>query len=479
MKTQKNHLYPLSGKHLSQVCKTCIVKGSICAFGAALLFFTTFSCEDFVEIDPPTTEITTEALFEDRTAIVAALNGLYSEILATPNNMFNAGLEIFTGTASGEFINYSSDRSNTEFALNDLQPDNIIVNNNFWTFAYQIINQANLLIEGISGASFIDPRIDQALGEALFMRAFTHFYLVNLFGEVPYVSTTGIATNNSIGKTSVALIYENITADLTRAQFLMMADYSFVSNEERVRPNRGAATALLARVYLYLEDWANAEVQATQVIDNDLYALDTVLNDVFKPASPEAIWQLIPNTPGINTNQGFRFLLDFILPGDGLVTTSMSNDLVNTFDPSDNRLSSWVGTRDSGEETFYYPFKYKEFFRTGDLPDEYTVVFRLAEQYLIRSEARTRQNNISGAREDLNIIRNRAGLGDTPASDQPSLLDAIMQERKVELFAEWGHRWLDLKRNGRIDRELSNLPEKGGRSDKTTPAEVPGKSDQR
>ena len=247
MKIQKNYLYHPADRHLAAFCKSFVVKSVFRAFAVVLLIFTTFSCEDFVDIDPPTTEITMETLFEDRTAIVAAVNGMYSEILGTPNNMFNAGLEIFTGTASGEFINYSSDRNNTEFARNDLQPDNIIVNNNFWTFAYQIINQATLLIEGISGSSLIDPRIDQALGEALFIRAFTYFYLVNLFGEVPYVSTTDIAINNSIGKTSVNLIYENMLADLTRAEALMMADYSFVSNGQRVRPNQATATALLAR----------------------------------------------------------------------------------------------------------------------------------------------------------------------------------------------------------------------------------------
>lgn len=87
------------------------------------------------------------------------------------------------------------------------------------------------------------------------------------------------------------------------------------------------------------------------------------------------------------------------------------------------------------------------------------MVLRLAEQYLIRAEARVKQGKLTGngsAAEDINEIRNRAGLGDTPASTDEELMAAIEQERKVELFAEWGHRWLDLKRTGRASALLSS-----------------------
>ena len=75
----------------------------------------------------------------------------------------------------------------------------------------------------------------------------------------------------------------------------------------------------------------------------------------------------------------------------------------------------------------------------------------LGEQYLIRAEARAQQDNVSGAQEDLNIIRNRAGLLKTTSSDKVSILLAIEQERSKELFAEWGHRWFDLKRTRRTN----------------------------
>jgi hypothetical protein len=91
------------------------------------------------------------------------------------------------------------------------------------------------------------------------------------------------------------------------------------------------------------------------------------------------------------------------------------------------------------------------------------MVFRLAEQYLIRAEARAQQGNVSGSQSDLNAIRTRAGLPNTTANDKASLLTAIQHERQVEMFTEWGHRWFDLKRTGTIDAVMSVIaPAKGG-----------------
>lgn len=85
------------------------------------------------------------------------------------------------------------------------------------------------------------------------------------------------------------------------------------------------------------------------------------------------------------------------------------------------------------------------------------MVFRLAEQYLIRAEARAQQGDATGAKADINAIRNRAGLPDTDADGQASILAAIEHERRIEFFTEWGHRWFDLKRTGRADAVLSPI----------------------
>jgi hypothetical protein len=83
------------------------------------------------------------------------------------------------------------------------------------------------------------------------------------------------------------------------------------------------------------------------------------------------------------------------------------------------------------------------------------MFLRLGEQYLIRAEAEAHLNDNTNAIKDLNIIRNRAGLANyAGATDQTSVLTAIMHERQVELFCEWGNRWFDLKRTGTIDAVL-------------------------
>ena len=92
--------------------------------------------------------------------------------------------------------------------------------------------------------------------------------------------------------------------------------------------------------------------------------------------------------------------------------------------------------------------------------NEYYVMFRLAEQYLIRSEARAQQANISGAQDDLNAIRNRAGLGNTSATDLPGIMTALEHERWVELFTEYSDRWYNLRRTGRSDAVFSSETEK-------------------
>lgn len=82
---------------------------------------------------------------------------------------------------------------------------------------------------------------------------------------------------------------------------------------------------------------------------------------------------------------------------------------------------------------------------------------------MIRAEARVREGDLSDATSDLNAVRNRAGLGPTPAATQSDLLQAIMRERRMELFTEYGHRWLDLKRLGEVDSVMNSTTTlKGG-----------------
>jgi hypothetical protein len=267
---------------------------------------------------------------------------------------------------------------------------------------------------------------------------------------VPLVTTTDYTINGSLPRTESAMVYDQIVSDLTAAKDLLPVDYS-AYNDERVRPNKYAAMALLARTYLFRGDYVKAEQEATAVINNTgLYGLINNPDSVFLKNNKEAIWQLLPVIPGYNTHDGFNFILT-ALPANG----ALSDNLVNSFEAGDKRKVSWVKSFSNTGATYYFPYKYK--IKTGSGLTEYSMILRLAEQFLIRAEARAQQNNVLGSQSDINTIRARAGLALTNAMDKTGLLMAIEHERQTELFTEWGHRWFDLKRTGRADAVLSPI----------------------
>lgn len=253
--------------------------------------------------------------------------------------------------------------------------------------------------------------------------------------------------NNVLPRTPVADVYKQVITDLEEAVPLMNEDYA---TSEHVRPNRSAAEALLARVYLYTQQWANAEKWSGTVIDGNRYHLLEDLNGVFLKNSDEAIWQLQTFNAPRNTWEGFN-----AVPLSAVIFR-LQQPLVNAFEPGDLRKEMWTGNMAVSGAPVYYPFKYKV--RTSDDFTEYSMVLRFAEQYLIRAEARAQQDNITGALADLDTVRHRAGLEPLPATlGKAGVLLAVEQERRVELFTEWGHRWLDLKRTNRADAVLQPI----------------------
>lgn len=415
------------------------------------------SCEQFVSIDPPRTQIVSEAVFQDDQSALSAIKGIYSAMISTTGFADGGGSSIcvLTGMSADELISYSTSPDYNGFYTNTLTAGNTVLQGNLWALGYKYIFYANTILEGLqnSKGGLSQPTLAQLEGEAKFVRAFCHFYLVNLFGDVPLVTSTDYRVNKDASRIKEGSVYDQIISDLKDAQRLLPSDYS-VSTGERIRPNTWAATAMLARVYLYQKNWAEAESEATKIISNTgLFQLSTDLNQVFLKNSSEAIWQLKPVDPGLNTREGNLFILKSI-PNN----VSLTNDFITSFESNDNRFTNWVGSYNSGATVYYYPYKYKIF--TGNAPfNEYSMVLRLAEQYLIRAEARAQSGNLAGAVADTDVIRSRAGLPlistIEPGVSKNELLLSIEQERKVELFTEWGHRWLDLKRTDRATPVLS------------------------
>lgn len=412
-----------------------------CLFGLMLIV----SCEDFVEIEAPKTELVGSVVFTDEQTAEAALIGIYSQMTEGFGGFANYKTTLLTGLYADELDNFNTSATQVEFYENALNPNNGDLSN-LWKEPYTYIYQANAIIEGLSTAEGISDRSkDQLIGEALFIRAFCHFYLVNFFGDVPYITTTDYLENSKASRLPIADVYNFLIDDLQEAALLLTESYV---SDGRVRPNKYVAKALLARAYLYIGDWINAENAANTLIEASQYHLEADVNQVFLAGSREAIWQLYPVITGLNTVEGFSFIF-YSAP----YNVALSNQVVEAFEENDQRLSSWIGSVTSGSDIFYYPNKYKIFF--SSTLSEYYMVLRLAEQYLIRAEARTHLNNLDGALADLNRIRNRAELDNFISTSNELVLEAVYKERQRELFEEWGHRWFDLKRTGKADEVLS------------------------
>jgi hypothetical protein len=446
---------------------------------AAPLCVVMVSCKKLVDVGPPVNKVTGEAVFLNEATATSVLTGLYMNLSSTRLNssiVLLPSLTLYGGLSSDELTLWSgvTDPRKIAYYKNNLA-SNATINygGEFWTWSAMFT--CNSAIETLTNSTVLKPAVrKQLLGEAKFMRAFYYFYLVNLYGDLPLVLTTDYKMNSSLPRSPKSDVYQQIVSDLVDAKDLLSPTFLdadlITSTSERVRPTQWAADALLARVYLYTNQFAKAEEQSSLVISNTSLFDTTALKDVFLKNSKEAIWQLQPVNEGWNTEIAKIFVLSSSGPNNSSSTVSgkpvfLSSQLLNAFEPGDKRklAGNWVNsvTTSSGV-TYFYPSKYKS--KTfGDPVTEYLMVLRVAEQYLIRAEARAQLNNSVGAQTDLNIIRARAGLPNTTASDKSSLLSAIQHERQVELFTEWADRWLDLKRSGNIDAVMSVVtPQKGG-----------------
>ncbi|TDX01849.1 RagB/SusD family nutrient uptake outer membrane protein [Dinghuibacter silviterrae] len=438
-----------------------------------IIFIFTFcfcSCKKLIGVNPPITATTNTSVFSTDANAASVLTGLYATLSQGGFVEGSSGISLLSGLSADEFtlFNGVSNTStmyyyytNTLFvsALSSAGTEN-------WSGFYNDIYTCNVAIEGISVSNSLTPAVQQQLlGEAKFMRAFLYFYLVNLYGPVPLATTSDYEVNSELPRSSISDVYKQIIADLTDAEALLSSNYvsadAITATSERVRPTKWAAAALLARVYLYTGDYADAEKFSTEVIGNTSLYQMTLLDDVFLKNSQEAIWQLQPVFSGINTADAPVFVIPSTGPSSNY-PVYLSNSLLNSFSVGDERRLHWVDSVIVGDSTYYFPYKYKVAVYNAPVT-EYLMVLRLGEQYLIRGEARVQQGE-SSAVDDLNVLLNRAGLSNySGPTDKNSLLNVIMNQRRIELFSEWGNRWLDLKRMGNVDAVMSvACPQKGG-----------------
>ncbi|QEC44935.1 RagB/SusD family nutrient uptake outer membrane protein [Pseudobacter ginsenosidimutans] len=441
-------------KSFKHILPGCLI---VCLFCSILMIT---GCRKFVELDPPKDRLSSKVVFSDSANATAAVLGIYIDAISNKQypDIFNGGLTIYTGLYTDELkMAGSTDQYETEFYLNNLNEKNSVIWT-FWRSAYLTLYKANACIEGIEASGTLGQHVkDRLTGETKFVRAFMYYNLHKVFGAVPLALTTDFATNASMPRDPANKVLDQVVADLEAAKELLPATYP---TEGRARPNKYTVIALLARIRLEMGNWEDAEKEASLLINNsDTYALENNIGNVFLRNSREAIWQLLP-PDGNQTVEGSRIIP---LNETTIPRYTLTDWLWNDFENNDLRQQEWTRTNTIGNIPFNYPYKYKVRRGVAGQPAEPYTVFRLAETILIRAEARARLGNVDGAKDDLDLVRARAGLDPTTANDQSSLIDAVLKERRIELFCEFGHRFTDLKRTNRLDALMNIItPQKGG-----------------
>lgn len=314
-----------------------------------------------------------------------------------------------------------------------------------WGSIYNTVYIANFILERLPAISGVPASTrDRVMGTAHFLRGYAYFAAWTTFGAVPLVTATAVDANRNVPRATETQVLEFILEDYQEALGKLPNDPSSVAfaGEYAVR-------AALAKYYLYLNDWPLAEQYATQVINSNLYMLESQFADlVNQDFTDEAIFEVgytLADDPGTNGTIGLNNLFlgrREIIPSNNAVVALASPE-------SGDRFSSIIFDANllQGSDNGWSVAKYG----TADEDNNNVVVLRLGEMYLIRAEARAQQNDITGvgsAQEDLNTLRARANAPTVGSVSQSQMLSLIEEERRYELAFE-GHRWYDLVRTDR------------------------------
>lgn len=399
-------------------------------------------CNKLIDTTPETV-IDGNKLFTNDQSAEAAMVGLYQKCMAS-FSLLNGYLSRYCSLYADDLLRNTSNSIDNSFnTVNLTSGDNII--QELWSSSYNYIYQCNLILEKLSASNAISQSMKaQLTAESKFMRSLVYFYLVNMFGDVPLVLEADADKTANLPRSPKSIVYRQIADDLRNAQSLLSNDY-LVNNtipSNRIRPNKAAALALLARVCLFSGDDNNAIVYSSAVINSGLYSLPDNLNNVFIAQSTEIIFAMYPVSTLYNTAEGRIFGYSTTMARPAFILPA---SLLNGFENGDLRKTNWIRTVSASGSSYIIPYKYKVY--ESDQVSEYDIVLRLAELYFIRAEANLHNGNTVAAINDVNKIRNRAGLPDLETTlTVAAVQTAIENEKQKEFFCEFGHRWFDIRR---------------------------------
>ena len=431
------------------------------------------SCNDILDNPQPSTSLSQEIALSDEGALrsvrAAMLGRLHTFTFTTRNmlgpdaladNLWNrSGSSRFQGLSQNQFRDGMADGGT-------------------YGSVYDLINDANLIIEAVEPGVVSEDELTMFRGEAYFLRAYAYHNLVKALGRDPLaVPTTGpgagfdlgvvIRTNPTLDvsdadfrpRSTVVEVYQQMESDLLEAINLLGQS----SGPSRFFVQQAAAEALLARVYLFWERWGDANTFAQRAIDNTSAVLTagSDVGGIWNPNNDEGIFITLvdPSTESQGVNNSLAAYTS--TQWTAQIPTA---DLISLYDEDDERLAWYAPCFDDARNNDFEAScdndvgtgleiqKYTSFGNTNFADN--VPLLRVPEMILIQAEALLNTQGVADAISRLNILRESRSLDPLDPADftLATALDEILDERRRELAAE-GHRFYDLRRNRRAIRK--------------------------
>lgn len=397
----------------------------------------TISCTKMLDVQP-TASISADQAIKDKTGVEKAITGAYYSLHDVGNYGRN---HVIAEDLLADNLDWTgTNRDYSQLATNQIQTNNGIVDG-IWFSNYDCINRVNNVLDRIGGIDMGAGERNTFTGDALFLRALSHFNLLCYFGGIPIKTkpTLDLSGVNQ-ARNSADEVFAQVIADLKQAEQLLPA----------TRPlgwaSSFSASALLARVYLTQFHKTGAPAlaklaieKADLVINQGGYTLAPSYPELFNGNTTESVFEVVFDVQNYNRLAQYFFPVSLT----GRYEVSPTTSFVQLFQSTDTVRFNASITFD--DKNYPYGIKYKDV--SGGTDRVY--VLRLAEMYMIRAEARAYSNgNIEDIRQDINTLRLRAGLEATTATTYPELQLAVEAERRHE-FAFESQRWSDLVRTKR------------------------------
>ncbi|HTG56315.1 MAG TPA: RagB/SusD family nutrient uptake outer membrane protein [Niabella sp.] len=419
------------------------------------------ACKKWLDLKP-TDGIVGNEFWQTKEQVDAAVTGIYASILASTGGNSRALTDFMFvwGEARADMVTPGNRTSQDE---QDMINVNMVPTNGFadWSGFYKTINYANVVIELAPGVlatdnTFTQEHLDRSVGQAKALRALMYFYLVRAFRDVPLKLDATISDDNitPIPKTGADTILNQIVADLKEAELKVPLSYGNTSAFDKGRITRYAVNAILADVYLWMDDYTSASAECDKLINANAFTLVpgiSFLDDLFiTGAATETIFEIQYDEQILNpffnmhTPSQKRYGAALHLPeevfGIDLVNAEPQLDYRGedaAFRGSDFGIWKYVGADQNGNN-----------YRAIDQSFAPWIFYRYADALLMKAEAINELGQPLEASRLVKTIRERArALEMIPldSTNQSGMATAILEERQRE-FAFEGKRWFDLLR---------------------------------